>query len=51
MKTAFKTASCFFLARNFGQVHALKAQNPSKQRDRLPAGSPIAGMVAQEQKT
>ena len=28
-----------------------KAQNPGKPRDRLPAGSPIAEMVAQEQKT
>jgi len=28
-----------------------KAQNPRKPRDRLPAGSPIAEMVAQEQKT
>src|SRR5882762_9277799 len=28
-----------------------EAQNPRKPRDRLPAGSPIAEMVAQEQKT
>src|SRR5216684_1080131 len=35
----------------FGQAHAPEAQNPQKPRGRLPAGSPIAEMVAQEQKT
>src|SRR5437667_5559996 len=52
-ENSFLKTSCSFLARktSFGLVHASKAQNPSEPRDRLPAGSPIAEMVAQEQKT
>src|SRR3954464_14309681 len=52
-ENSFLKPSCSFPARktSFGLVHASKAQNPSKPRDRLPAGSPTAEMVAQEQKT